>query len=145
MRQLITALPLLALITALGTAPVVCAQEELRTREECSTESQASMRECLQKKADASDADLGEVEQLVRATIAKWNEDPKYIEQARARLDAANRQFTAYRDAHCAFNASLSGNAAGNAREIRRLACVHEINLKRIQQLKAALTELPAK
>ncbi len=40
-------------------------------------------------------------------------------------------------------DSSLSGGAAGNSNEIRRLACVFELNQRRVGQLQAAEADLP--
>lgn len=143
--KLMSMLVLLPLALYAVTASADAVQSERQAREECSDNSQDGMRECLAKKAQASTAELAKAEQRVRAAIAKWDEDAQYLERAKARLDAASKQFAQYRDAQCAFNASLSGGGAGNSNEIRRLACVNELNLTRIVQLQAALLELPQK
>jgi uncharacterized protein YecT (DUF1311 family) len=143
---MIRTLALVVFIVGAVAARAGAVQSEREARDECSsTSSQAGMRDCLDKKARASAAELGKAEQQVREAIAKWDEDAQYLELAKTRLAAANAQFARYRDAQCAFNASLSGGGAGNATELRRLACVHELNLRRIEQLKAALVDLPPK
>ena len=97
-------------------------QDERAAREECSAFSQAGMRECLEEKASASAAELKKVEHQVSETLGKWDEDTKYINLARLKLEASSKEFVRYRKAHCAFNASRSGGAAGNSFEIMRLA-----------------------
>jgi C4-dicarboxylate-specific signal transduction histidine kinase len=120
-------------------------QDERAAREECSAYSEAGMRECLAKKASASSAALKQAEDKVRNTLAKWDEDAKYVSLARSKLEASTKEFTKYRQAHCAFNASLGGGAIGNALEMMRLACVFELNIRRAEQLKSAIVDLPTK
>lgn len=120
-------------------------QDERAAREECSAYSQAGMRECLEKKANASAAELKKVEHKVSKTLEKWDEDTKYINLARSKLEASSKEFARYREAHCAFNASRSGGAAGNSFEIMRLACVFELNSRRADQIRNIVADLPLK
>ncbi|MFC5475003.1 lysozyme inhibitor LprI family protein [Paraherbaspirillum soli] len=120
-------------------------QSERAAREECSAYSQAGMRECLAKKANASAAELSKAENKVRRTLAKWDEDTKYVNLAKAKFETSNKEFGRYRDAHCAFDVSLGGGAIGNALEIGRLACVFELNSRRAAQLRDAISDLPLK
>ena len=133
-------LPLSAL--AASTAPVI---DERALREECSASSQAGMHDCLAKKAKNSQAALRQIEDNVAGTLFKWDEDKKYVSQALAKLAASNKDFAKHRDSQCAFLASLGGGGAGNAHEIRRLACVSELNSRRAAQLRDAISELPLK
>lgn len=114
-------------------------------REECSANSQAGMRECLEAKVRESEAGLEQAEKGVREALTRWDENARYRTAARARLDVSNKDFARYRASCCAFNASLVGGAAGNAQEMRRLACVHEVNGQRARQLRMAVVELPTR
>lgn len=127
---------------AASTDPVV---GERALREECSAFSQAAMRDCLVKAAETSQKALRQAEEMVAGTLSKWDEDSKYISLAKARLAASSKEFARYRDAHCAFSLSLGGGAAGNALDMRRLACVSELNNRRAQQLRDAVSDLPLK
>lgn len=127
---------------AASTDPVV---GERALREECSAFSQAGMRDCLVKTAETSQKALRQAEEMVAGTLSKWDEDSKYISLAKARLAASSKEFARYRDAHCAFSLSLGGGAAGNALDMRRLACVSELNNRRAQQLRDAVSDLPLK
>jgi len=114
-------------------------------REECSAFSQAGMHDCLAKKAEDSQKALRQAEEKVANTLLKWDEDAKYINQAKSKLTASNKDFAQHRDSQCEFLASLSGGGAGNAHEIGRLACIAELNSKRVEQLRDALSDLPLK
>lgn len=127
---------------AASTDPVV---GERALREECSAFSQAGMRDCLVKTAETSQKALRQAEEMVAGTLSKWDEDSKYVSLAKARLAASSKEFARYRDAHCAFSLSLGGGAAGNALDMRRLACVSELNNRRAQQLRDAVSDLPLK
>ena len=120
-------------------------QDERAAREECSAFSQAGMRECLEKKASASATELKKVEHQVSKTFGKWIHDTQYINLSRSKLEVSSKEFVRYREAHCAFNASLGGSAIGNALEIRRLACVFELNTRRADQIRDVIADLPLK
>ena len=131
-----------ALAPAASTAPPA---GERALREECSAASQSEMRACLAKRAERSLRELRQIEENVAGTLSKWDEDSKYVSQAKARLAASHREFSKYREAQCDFSASLSGGGAGNSRELRRLACVSELNDRRAEQLRDAVSDLPLK
>jgi len=114
-------------------------------REACSAYSQAGMRECLEKKVDDSRNALKRAEDQVASTLSNWDDDPKYVNLARARFAASARAFTKYRQEQCAFAAALGGGAIGNALDIMRLACIAELNGRRAVQLSHAVADLPLK
>ncbi|MDR2207764.1 MAG: DUF1311 domain-containing protein [Azoarcus sp.] len=139
---LLTAATLLPLISiAASNTPV---QSERELRNECSYEI-SGVRECLQQKQQASDAELKRAEEKVRSALAQWDEDAKYIKLAESRLAASKKAFVKYRDEQCAFHSSLGGGAIGNALEMQRLACVAELNNRRAKQLQDAVSDLPLK
>jgi uncharacterized protein YecT (DUF1311 family) len=123
----------------------IAVQTEREMYEECSAFSQAGMRDCLAKKAEASQKALRQAEDRVANTISKWDEDKKYVNQAKAKLAASNKEFEKYREAQCGFSASLSGGGAGDAHEMGRLACVAELNNRRAEQLRDVVSDLPLK
>ena len=127
---------------AASTVPILDARA---SREECSTFSQAGMRDCLVKKAESSQKALTQAEQKVASTLSKWDEDNKYVSQSKAKLVASNKEFAKYRETQCDFSASLSGGGAGNAHEIGRLACIAELNNRRAEQLRDAVSDLALK
>ena len=126
-------------------ASTTSAVDERALRESCSAASQAEMRDCLARKAESSQRALRQAEEYVAAALSKWDEDNRFISEARSTLSASQKQFSRYRDAQCQFLASLSGGGAGNSREIRRLACVSELNGRRAEQLRDAVSDLPLK
>ncbi|MBR8065689.1 DUF1311 domain-containing protein [Burkholderia ambifaria] len=117
---------------------------ERQLRAECSYDA-TGVKECLQRKQRDSKANLEQAEEKARKTIARWDEDSKYIRITGARLSASNTAFAEYRDAQCAFASSLGGGAIGNALEMRRLACIAELNNRRADQLRDAVSDLPLK
>ncbi|MDR0777090.1 MAG: DUF1311 domain-containing protein [Azonexus sp.] len=131
-----------ALAFAASTAPVL---GERALREECSAFSQAGMRDCLAKKVQDSQRVLQQTEEKAASILSKWDEDDKYVNQAKAKLAASNKEFSKYRDTQCGFSASLSGGGAGNSHEMMRLACVAELNNRRAEQLRDAVSVLPLK
>ena len=144
-------------ITVIGFALAVClpqlanagstdvAPDEYALREECSAFSQAGMRDCLTKKVAESQKTLMRAEERVVSTLSNWDEDKKYIDEAKAKFAISSNEFTLYREAQCEFSASLSGGAAGNAHEISRLACVAGLNSRRAELLRHAIANLPVR
>ncbi|WP_239374001.1 lysozyme inhibitor LprI family protein [Snodgrassella gandavensis] len=119
--------------------------DERALRDECSAFSQAGMRECVEKEAVKSQKALQMAEKKAVNTLSKWDKKPKHISLAKANLIAANQDFARYRDTQCKFAASLGAEAAGNALEIQRLACVTELNNRRTNQLRDAISDLHLK
>jgi uncharacterized protein YecT (DUF1311 family) len=117
---------------------------ERALRAECSYEI-TGVRECLQEVKRASEANLKRAEKQALASLDKWDEDPRYIKAAKARLVTSRKPFIEYRQAQCAFASSLGGGAIGNALEMQRLACVAELNNRRAEQLRDAVSDLPVK
>ncbi len=132
--------PAAALAAAADSVP-----SERALREECSAFSQAGMRDCLAAKAENSHRALRQAEEHLASALSRWDQDARYVSQATAKLAAANREFAEYRDSQCVFASSLGGTAIGNALEIRRLACVSELNDRRAEQLRDAGSDLPLK
>jgi uncharacterized protein YecT (DUF1311 family) len=121
------------------------AMDERALRVECSVYSEAGMRECLAKKAADSQKTLKRAENALAAALPRWDEDPKYVGQAKAKLAVSERAFIKYRQSQCDFAASLTGGASGNSHEIKRLACVAELNNRRAAQLSDAAADLALK
>ncbi|KVH08011.1 MULTISPECIES: lysozyme inhibitor LprI family protein [Burkholderia] len=119
-------------------------QSERELRGECSN-GVTGVRECLQRKQEDSEVELRRAEEKVRNAFAKWDEDSKFISLATTRLAASKKAFVKYREAQCAFASALGGGAIGNALEMRRLACVAELNNRRAAQLRDAVSDLPLK
>ena len=118
---------------------------ERALREECSAFSQAGMRDCLATKAENSQKALRQAEESVARVVSKRDEDSQYVNQAKAKPAASSKEFAKYREIQCAFASSLGGGAIGNALEMRRLACISELNDRRAEQLSSAVSELPLK
>ncbi|WP_216819966.1 lysozyme inhibitor LprI family protein [Zoogloea sp. LCSB751] len=133
-------LPQFVFATPTGLVP-----SERSIREECGAFSQAGMRDCLAKKADESAKALMRAEQDAVGVLSQWDDDRKYVGLAKTKLARANKAFAKYREVQCGFFASLSGGGAGNSHEMRRLACMAELNSRRAEQLSSAVHELPLK
>ncbi len=103
--------------------------------EQCNQFSQFDIRECLKKLATDSAAALKQAEARAAAAIASWDESDTYIKDAGAKLRAANASFARDRQVQCAFASSLIGGGAGNSHEIKRLACVADMNARHTFQL----------
>jgi uncharacterized protein YecT (DUF1311 family) len=120
-------------------------QSERAALEECGAYSEAGMRECLAKKAHQSAMALRRAEEQALSALSKWDEDAKFINLAKEKLRVSNKAYVQYRDAQCAFAASLGGGAIGNALELRRLSCLVGLNNGRAKQINADSSELPSK
>lgn len=140
---LFTALLLSCLSFAGTSAHAAAPQDERAIREQCSGDSEAGMHDCLEKKARESGKALKDTERKASDALAKWDEDANYVSRAKTKLQLSSKAFEQYREAQCAFAASMGGGAIGNALDMRRLACVTELNDRRAEQLRAALTDLP--
>ena len=120
-------------------------QSERAVLEQCGAYSEAGMRECLAKKSHESALALRHAEERAIAALSKWDEDARFINLAKAKLRASSKAYEQYRDAQCAFSASLGGGAIGNALELRRLSCLVGLNNGRTKQINTDLSELPPK
>ncbi len=134
------------LAAALATASAapgggVTVRTERDMRAECSA-AQEGMRDCIEKKARVSAAELKDAQIAALAAVSGWNEDQRYIVAASGKLASAEQAFVRYRTAQCAFAYALGGGAIGNALDVRRLACEAEQNLIRAAQLRAAAFEM---
>lgn len=134
----VLALPLLA-----DAAPELAVQAAQEASEECSSFSQAERRDCLAENAELSRKALRQAEKKAAGTLSKWDETPRHIRQAKVELAAANKRFASYRDTQCGLAAALAGGAIGSALEMRRLACVSELNNRRTSQLNDWVSALP--
>ena len=114
---------------------------ESEMRLECSPAPEG-MRECIEKKAQASALELKDAQIAALAAVSGWDEDQRYIVAASSKLAASEQAFVRYRTAQCAFAYALGGGAIGNALDVRRLACEAEQNLIRAAQLRAAAFDL---
>tara|TARA_R100000656_G_scaffold57783_1_gene45148 strand:+ start:101 stop:538 length:438 start_codon:yes stop_codon:yes gene_type:complete len=117
-------------------------KSEFELRDECSYDP-VGIRECLQKKLKSSELNLKSAEGKVSQYLEKWDEDPDYISAAKAKLKSANEEFVKYREAQCQFALSLGGGAIGNALDVRRFACITELNNRRAEQLLSSIVALP--
>lgn len=114
---------------------------ESDVRKECSGNSGADMRLCVENKAQASALTLKKAERSAHKRLATWDEDKQYIALAQARLKAANMEFIRYRTAQCSFNAAQTGGS--NGWEMYRNACLAELNLRRAAQIQGLVSNLP--
>jgi uncharacterized protein YecT (DUF1311 family) len=96
-------------------------------------EGHASQRECLEKRAERSSAQLEIAEQKIRQRFERWDANSEYRQRASQLFDEAEKQFGHSREAQCEFESSLS--AGGNSASDRRLMCQIEMNERRIVDL----------
>jgi uncharacterized protein YecT (DUF1311 family) len=118
---------------------------ERAVRRACSDEalSEVDISECLEKAAATSEKTLKQAEYYALATLSGWDEDKEYIDLAKTRLITAGKTFAQFRADQCSFAASMGGGAIGAALEMRRNACIAELNLRRAKQLRDFMDTLP--
>lgn len=97
----------------------------------------ASQRQCLERMAANTDAQLQALEKRVAARISLWDQEPVYIHGQQARFTAEKRAYRAYRDAACEFDADAA--AGGNGAGDMRLECRIELDRARMARLKERL------
>jgi len=110
--------------------------DERALYESCSEFSQAGIRECLGEKAQNSEWDLQAAQEQMLGFLSRWDSDEnRYILEAKINFNVSNETFSSYREAHCAFSASLSGG--GNGRSITYPGCITELNNRHAVRLHA--------
>ncbi|NHZ32730.1 DUF1311 domain-containing protein [Massilia sp. CCM 8692] len=135
MRSRIVAVLICSSVVYSGPAVADNRAQPVAAIEQCNQFSQFDIRECLKKHATDSAAALKQAEARAAAAIASWDESDTYIKDAGIKLRAANASFVRDRQVQCAFASSLIGGGAGNSHEIKRLACVADMNARRTFQL----------
>ncbi len=139
------AMILAAMLALCGPATAQDQSEDVLTerelREACSFEA-SGVRECLEQRRAESEATLKTANESILTAVGRWDTDAKFASQTRQKLRESSSAFLKYRDAQCAFATSLGAGAIGNALEMRRLACVAELNLRRAASLRASASEL---
>jgi len=108
--------------------------------DECGAFSQAGMRECLREKAKESQQILAQVEEENFTPPSQTPIEPEYLSEIAGKRPVANQAFYLYRDAYCAFDASLSGG--GNGRSIAHPLCIAAQNNGRAAQLDKIIDNL---
>ena len=137
------ALILFCQLALINTVQAGGTPDEHNILEACSAYSQAGMKDCLAKKVRESEAKLKQAADKASSLLSKWDEDARYIATAQEKIRLSDKAFAQYREAQCAFASALGGGAIGNALEMRRLVCVHELNTSRTAQLRNAVVNLP--
>jgi len=104
--------------------------DEKALYDECGIFSQAEMRECLAEKAKESHQILEQLEEERYASPSPV--DPEYLSESGGKRSVANQAFYLYRDAYCAFDASLGGRTGMT---IVYPGCIAVQNNKRAEHL----------
>jgi uncharacterized protein YecT (DUF1311 family) len=120
---------------------------ESALRDECSENfgPQVTIRECVKKAATKSEKALKQAEKDAINTLSKWDTDDEYINLAKSRLTASGETFAKFRADQCSFAASLGGGAIVAALDMRRDACIAELNNRRAKQLHDFVDDLGLK
>ena len=93
------------------------------------------MSACVRLRASQARAALTSVEGELREDIAK-SKEPAYVKTAVAVFEANVRSFQKYRKDQCSFVFTLA--SVGNGAEDNKRACEAELDIARIEQLRAA-------
>lgn len=93
------------------------------------------MSACVRLRLTDSSAALKSIENEIRDSIAK-NKEPAYVKSASAAFEANMQSFQRYRKEQCSFVFTLA--SAGNGAENNQRACEAELNIARLEQLRAA-------
>lgn len=93
------------------------------------------MSACVRLRLADAGAALKSVENEVRDSIAK-SKEPAYVTLASATFEGSVKLFQRYRTEQCSFVFKLA--SVGNGAEDNRRACEAELNIARIEQLRAA-------
>ena len=132
------------LLCGLALSPLAqAAPEAPQAPPDCGQYSQAQMRDCLAGQVQESEQALRQAEKNLRAALLAWDEDRLYGIRAASALKAASRAYVSYRRDTCALSQLLSGGAAGNAAELRRLSCEATLNDRRAAELEQQAAALP--
>jgi hypothetical protein len=138
-------LSLIVLMPATDPVQAEVFQSEEQARDECSAAGgQGDMHDCLVAKVEKSKFHLEQMEGRVLASIRQWFDSQPYKENALRKFRKSDLAFARDRDAHCAFMGALTGGAAGNSSENMRLACMYELNMRRVAQLRGRASNLPS-
>lgn len=126
------------------TAALAETHSQLALRHHCSETffAQTEVKTCLETALNASTQALHTAEAAMDQALKSWDQDPRYIQTARKHLKAAQKEFTEYRSQQCSLLSAINGGAAGNAFELRRLACTAELNSRRAEQLQEVVQEI---
>ena len=126
------------------TAALAETNSQLALRHQCSEAffTQIEVKACLEKALTSSTQALQKAEAAMEQALKNWDQDPRYIQTARKHLKAAHREFMEYRSQQCSLLSAINGGAAGNAFELRRLACTAELNNRRAAQLQEVVQEI---
>ncbi|MFM2066909.1 MAG: hypothetical protein RLZZ584_1818 [Pseudomonadota bacterium] len=120
-----------------GAAPVLSG-----LRLECNVgRPHVEVRNCMVTRARASTQDVENTELALRTLLDSRAEAQPQLRRSAGQFDAAAKAFARFRLQYCEFAASLVVGQ-GPQRE-QRLACTHELNLRRKQQLAELRENLP--
>lgn len=109
----------------------------------CDAYSQADRVTCLQGESAASEVELAQARNALVAAIGGWDENTRHRQIALSQLQAAEKAFNKYREAHCKLYQALGGGAAGNGLMMRRLMCWSQTNRTQAAHWTQAAQRLP--
>jgi uncharacterized protein YecT (DUF1311 family) len=128
---------------SVGTPSAVTTSTDMSPlRQECNVgRPHVEVRNCMVTRARASTLDVEQAELDLREALVSRVDRQPALKHTAGHYDAAAKDFARFRLHQCEYFASLA-SGQGPQREAR-LACTHELNLKRKQQLQEMRTSLP--
>jgi uncharacterized protein YecT (DUF1311 family) len=111
-------------------------------RQECNSgRPHVEIRACMVARAKASTQEVEQAEVALREALASRAETLAHLKRSAVQFDAATKAHARWRLQHCEVIAGLAVGQ-GPQRE-QRLGCVHDFNLRRLQQLQQLRQSLP--
>jgi uncharacterized protein YecT (DUF1311 family) len=148
---LLLCMAVLALDSAAATLPAAAASapqglvlppDASQLRKDCNSgRPHVEIRACMLARSKASTQEVEQAEEALRDAINTRADSLPHLKRSAAQFDAATKAHARYRLQQCEYAAGLAVGQ-GPQRE-QRLGCLHDFNLKRLQQLQQMRQALP--
>lgn len=111
-------------------------------RQECNSgRPHVEIRACMLARSRASTQEVEKAEEELRNAIDSRADSLPHLKRSAAQFEAAAKAHTRYRLQQCEFSASLA--VGQRPQREQRLGCLHDFNLRRLQQLQQIRQTLP--
>ncbi len=111
-------------------------------RQDCNSgRPHVEIRDCMLARSKASTQEVETAEDAVRDALNNRAETLPHLKRSTAQFDAAAKAHARYRLQQCEFAAGLA--VGQRLQREQRLGCLHDVNLKRLQQLQQIRQTLP--
>jgi uncharacterized protein YecT (DUF1311 family) len=105
--------------------------------------SHANQRQCLERAASTSRAELEKAQSLLVERIQAWDEEPDYRLRAIKLLKQSFARYAEFRDTECEYEAAAA--AGGNGAGDMRLQCQIDLNRQYAESLRKHLVWYPSR